>query len=312
MIFIRRRFLLTFAFALFLLLFHEFFTNDTLKKHNINFEKNHDYLEITMASSVNKSDFKSAVFVEERNIHTSKGLARILQASVDLNDPEVIFIIKLEEEINKAGSFTQYVNSDRAALVVNSTYKDPKNINWTKVSENKIIEGAGSINWSDGVVLGLTRDNKPEMLNRKANISWDKYWFALTSLPRLISQGKIVDLSASEVSKDLGGLKQRSAIGFSSQTNTLYHIITNEQDGAISIETLAEIMLSIGCDEAMNLEGGNGVLMAHHGKVYVDDAKDNKELVRAPVIVVYDSIYQGRNNYSLRKAWEQFQNNSIF
>ena len=227
----------------------------------------------------------------------------ILKASVDLNDPETIFIVVPVEEVERIGGFTQFARSSGAALVLNTTFKDASKRNWTKISQGSVIEGEASMNWTTGTVLSLSHNNFPEMIDRVEGPDWRNYWFAVTSEPRLIKNGEIVDTS--NASPYLNSrVFQRSAIGFSRNTNTLYHVITDERDGKVSLPQLATIMQSLGCDEAVNLEGGDGVLLSHGNTIHINDVELHNQPVRAPVIVVYNRDYPAPRE--IRASWQRF------
>lgn len=231
----------------------------------------------------------------------------VWKATIDLNDSETILVIASEEEVEGYGGFTPFVQHQNPAFAANTTFKDPSNRNWTMVSQGNVIQGAVSQGWSNGSVIGLKAGNQLEMVDRANGAPWNEYWFALTSSPRLIRGGYacyegLTGCSSPEL--DQRPL-QRSAIGFSSITKTLYHVVTDEVEGEIDTTKLSEIMKEIGCDEAINLEGGDGVLQAVNGTVYVDDARATGTTVRAPIIVVYNSAHPAPEQ--IYQAWQRFQ-----
>jgi hypothetical protein len=264
-------------------------------------------------------------------VHISKEIVKIenreipiIKAEINLNHPDVVFDIISEVDVNREGGFSKFSKISGAAFLANTTFKDSNNPrpeecnpedkeknpekwnpkNWTTVAQGKIVKGKCSKHWGNGtVVLGIKSDNEPEMIQRSINVAWESYWFAITSCPRLLENGSISQ-EETRCRKKFEEA-QRSAIGFSRKNGTLYHVITDEQRGEVTYDVLAKIMQNIGCDEAMGLEGGNGVLMSTSEKVYVDDAKDNREEVRAPIIAAYDGT-----NPSVKvlfKKWKNFQ-----
>ena len=60
-------------------------------------------------------------------------------------------------------------------------------------------------------------------------------------------------------------------------------------------------MKAIGCVEAMNLDGGASIALAHKGEILVPAGR-----FLTNVIVVYDT--NNPTPASLRKAWRHFQN----
>lgn len=236
-----------------------------------------------------------AIQVEETVVN---GVA-IWKATIDLNNPQTIVTLAPTADVQKAGGFVNFVKNSNAALIASGTFKEDKG--WTMISEGKLLGNTGeSKGWSNYTVLGLKSRNLPE-LSARAKLNeqnWAQYWFAITGHPRLVSNGipGVTEISPDSTLNRTGALG-RAAIGFSSKTKTLYHVITKV---GISLQKLAEVMRAIGCDEAMNLEGGNGRLLAQNGTLLVSGE------VRAPLLVVYDAKNKAPEN--IRIAWERFQN----
>ncbi|HAJ61014.1 MAG TPA: hypothetical protein DCP31_18600, partial [Cyanobacteria bacterium UBA8543] len=236
-----------------------------------------------------------AVQVEETVVN---GVA-IWKATIDLNNPQTIVTLAPTADVQKAGGFASFVKNSNAALIASGTFKEDKG--WTMISEGELLGNTGeSKGWSNYTVLGLKSRNLPE-LSARAKLNeqnWAQYWFAITGHPRLVSNGipGVTEIAPDSTLNKTGAVG-RAAIGFSSKTKTLYHVITKV---GISLQKLAEVMRAIGCDEAMNLEGGNGRLLAQNGTILVSGE------VRAPLIVVYDAKNKAPDN--IRIAWERFQN----
>lgn len=233
-----------------------------------------------------------AVEVEEQTVAG----VRVVVAAVDLSNPNTILTIAREEDVRSAGGLRPFAQRRNAALVLSGTFEDPNNSNWTTISEGRFLEGQQSRNWSNYTVLGLQRSNQPEMLARNQGPNWDAYWFALTGHPRLVSGGVPgVTEVAQGASLNLNSAAGRAAIGFSQSPNKLYHVITIDP---ISLPKMAEVMRTIGCDEAMNLEGGGGYFIVNQTQVY------GPGQVRAPVIVVNDA--ENPPAAAIQQAWQNF------
>lgn len=224
----------------------------------------------------------------------------IWKTTIDLNNPETLVTLVPKADVAKAGGLARFAKSKNAAIIASGTYGDEKGKStnvWTMKSEGRFIGYIqNSERWSTGTVLGLKRGNQAEMVARAKTPQWDQYWFALTGHPRLVSNGVagVTEVAPGETLNTRGSAG-RAAIGFSSKTKTLYHVITKEN---ISLDRLAKVMLSIGCDEAMNLEGGNGRVLARKGTPLVSGE------VRSPLIVVYDA--QNPPPQSISDNWTSF------
>jgi hypothetical protein len=218
-----------------------------------------------------------AIKVEQQTI---AGVS-VVVAEIDLENPDTILTVSHEDNVRRAGGLLPFARQNNAALVLSGTFEDANDSNWTTISEGRFLEGQQSRNWSNYTVLGLRRGNQPEMLARRNQPEWDAYWFALTGHPRLVSNGVPgVTEVAPGSTLDINGDRGRAAIGFSRSPNKLYHVITNT---GIPLSKMAEVMKEVGCDEAMNLEGGGGYFIVHRNQVYGPGE------VRAPVIIVNDA-----------------------
>ncbi|NEP00480.1 MAG: hypothetical protein F6K58_17715 [Symploca sp. SIO2E9] len=239
----------------------------------------------------------SAVHVERTTVDG----VNIWKAEIDLNNPNTIVTLVKRSDVDQAGGFTQFAKNTKAALIASGTFSE--DTNWTMISEGKTIQGEDTKNWSNYTVLGLRSGNQPEMFARPEVSQWNEYWFALTGHPRLVSGGNPgVTEVAPGSTLNINDFAVRGAIGFSSKEKKLYHIITNDR---IPLNRLAKIMHLIGCDQAMNLEGGGGMVLACKG----DSPNCNGTPlvageVRSPLIVVYDAQYRDER---ITKAWEHFQ-----
>lgn len=233
-----------------------------------------------------------AIKIEQRTV---AGIS-VVVAEIDLDNPDTIFTVSREEDVRGAGGLVPFARRNNAVLVLSGTFEDPDKTNWTTISEGRFLEGQQSINWSNYTVLGLRRGNQPEMLARRNQPQWDAYWFALTGHPRLVTNGVPgVTEVASGSRLNINAPAGRAAIGFSRSPNKLYHVITNTP---ASLPKMAEVMKAVGCDEAMNLEGGGGYFIVHNNQVYGPGE------VRSPVVVVNDA--ENPPAEAIRQAWKMF------
>ena len=211
-------------------------------------------------------------------------------STIDLSSPQTIVTLVTKNEVELTGGLTSFANRSNASLIANGTFKDEdtqsKNV-WTMKDEGTFIQYVNnSERWSTGVTLGLKSGNEPEM-NARAESQWDRYWFALTGNYWLVGKGTNNKLPK--------GSAARTAIGFSIKDRKLYHVITKRN---VSLNKLSEIMQLVGCDEAVNLEGGGGRILAEKGTIKVPGE------VRSPLIVVYDAANPAPEN--VRKKWASF------
>ena len=234
------------------------------------------------------------------------------QTIIDLNDPEVFITIGLANNANIANnhvvtkgdeSFQNLVARQQAAIVANGTFfgKDSqKSVLGNMVAAGKFVKYSRWENY--GTTLGIKAGNELEMVTARTESkpNWEDHWFSLTCGPRLVKDGKVWLSPISEGFKDshVLGVGSRCAIGFPESRKQLYLVTFLT---SLSLQKEAEIMQAIGCVEAMNLDGGASVALAHKGKVLVSPGRNLTN-----VIAVYDTNYPAPEE--LKMSWLRFQN----
>lgn len=233
------------------------------------------------------------------------------QTTIDFTDPSTFITIGLANNAAQANSatvsngdepFEKIVARHQAAVVANGTFfsKDAqKRIMGNMVAAGQFLNYSRWENY--GTTLGIRADNQLEMITARVEgkPEWNQHWFSLTCGPRLVKQGKIWLSPKSEGFADphvlnVGG---RTAIGFPANRQQLFLVTFL---ASLSLQQEAEIMKTIGCVEAMNLDGGASEALAHKGEILVPPGRNLTN-----VIVVYD-----RNNpapATLRQIWASFQ-----
>ncbi|MFB2978125.1 phosphodiester glycosidase family protein [Microseira sp. BLCC-F43] len=234
------------------------------------------------------------------------------QTTIDLTDPEVFLTIGLANNANLANNpkvtkgdepFENIVARYRAAVIANGTFfgKDAqKSVLGNMVAGGRFLKYSRWENY--GTTLGIKAGNQLEMITARfsGQPDWTQYWFSLTCGPRLVKQGKIWLSPLSEGFKDshVLGVGARTAIGFPESRDKLF-LVTFLR--SLSLEQEAKIMQEIGCVEAMNLDGGASVALAHQGRILMSPGRNLTN-----VLVVYDTNYPAPEE--LKISWKRFQN----
>jgi exopolysaccharide biosynthesis protein len=241
------------------------------------------------------------------------GTTHLYLTIIDLRDPNVVLNIGLAHNATRANgprytrgveTFSRFVARHPSAVMINGTFFSTdaqKRVMGNMVAGGKVLKFSPSENY--GTTLGFQKGNSLEMVTARTDgkPDWDKHWFSLTAGPRLLRKGAFWIAPRKEGFKDpnVMGVAKRSAIGFSKSHKTLFFatFIT-----PISLRQEASIMKSIGCYEAMNLDGGSSTALAYRSKILV---KPRRSL--ANVLMVYDSFHPAPQ--TLRTSWHQFQRN---
>lgn len=244
------------------------------------------------------------------------GAVRLYQTRIDLQDPSVFLTVGLANNAPMANSrahfygkekFPGLVKRSRGALTVNGTFfsGDAR----SRVMGNLIAEGRvlKYSRWENyGTTLGLTTDGagqkRAKMVTARleGRPDWDSHWFSLTAGPRLIRNGKIWLAPKSEGFRDrrvFSGKAKRNAIGISKNGRHLY-LVTFVTPITLTHE--AHLMHALGCREAMNLDGGSSLGLAHRGKVLINPPRSLTN-----VLVVYDRLSPAPQR--LRDRWASFR-----
>lgn len=235
----------------------------------------------------------------------------LYQTIINLTDPENIITIGLANNAPQANTlqksfgdeaFIKFVQRYPAAVIANGTFfgKDAqKNVMGNMVGGGQFLKYSRWENF--GTTLGLKAGNRPEMITARADgkPEWNQHWFSLTCGPRLLKEGKIWLAPKTEGFKDPHVLERgyRTAIGFTEDGNQLFLVSFL---ASLTLQQEAEAMKTIGCYEAMNLDGGASEGLAYQGNIYINPGRNLTN-----VLVIYDRNHPAPT--ALKTAWQQFQ-----
>ncbi len=238
--------------------------------------------------------------------------------TIDLADPEIYITIGLANNADFANTskvtrgdepFENMVARYRAAVVANGTFfgkDEQKSVLGNMVAAGKFLKYSRWENY--GTTLGIKAGNQLEMVTARieGKPDWSQHWFSLTCGPRLVKGGKVWLSPLSEGFKDshVLGVGSRTAIGFPASRDKLFLVTFLD---SLSLEAEAKLMqamasrpASYGCFEAMNLDGGASVGLAHQGQILLPAGRNLTN-----VLVVYDREYPAPAQ--LKQSWERFQ-----
>lgn len=234
------------------------------------------------------------------------------QTIIDLTDPDTFITLGLANNAKVANNFKtsagdepfeNMVDRYPAAVIANGTFfgKDErKAVLGNMVKEGEFVKYSRWENY--GTTLGLRAGNRPEMITTRieGKPEWNQHWFSLTCGPRLLKQGKVWLAPKAEGFADphVLNIGARTAIGFPQSGKELYLITFLT---SLSLAEEAQAMKDIGCYEAMNLDGGASVALAHNGEIIIPAGRNLTN-----TIVVYDVNYPAPP--AVRASWVAFQN----
>ena len=215
--------------------------------------------------------------------------------TVDLKAPETLLTIGLANNAPFANSsrgvygdepFTSMVDRAYAAAVINGTFfgKDEnKRILGNLVAGGRVLKYSPWENY--GTTLGIKANRQLEMVTARSDGKprWRDHWFSLTCGPRLVHDGEVELAPKSEGFRDPHVLATayRCAIGYPKSGDQLLIVAFA---APLSLEETAKVMQAIGCQQAMNLDGGSSQGLAYRGDIIIQPGRN---LTNA--IVVYDA-----------------------
>lgn len=146
------------------------------------------------------------------------------------------------------------------------------------VKDNKILKvSTSALEIPEGgfVVVGpaqqldKVKNEKEIKLDIKTIPNWDNVNHIISGGPYLVRDGQVyVDVSEQKLGA-IGGRNPRSAIGYTADNNLVIVAVDGREQASVglTLSELAGFMKSIGCVNAMNLDGGGSTVLYVGGKV---------------------------------------------
>lgn len=137
------------------------------------------------------------------------------------------------------------------------------------------------------VIVGPEKQLKPLLNEEKAELIlgtfpvWKDVKHIISGGPYLVKNSEVfVDMTAQKLGA-IGGKNPRSAIGYTRENNLIMVAVDGREGSSVgmTLTQLAYFMKSIGCVNAMNLDGGGSTVM------YVDGAVVNSPQVRGGITI---------------------------
>ena len=163
-------------------------------------------------------------------------------------------------------SFSDMVSRVSPIAAINGTFFGKNNLIpiGDIVKDGKLIHFGGI-----GTAVCLTKNNDVEFVDVPmwTHMDWSRYLTVVAAGPRLITNGKITVNARAQGFSDPNvlGKATRVAIGMTQDGRMLWVLIKN----AVSLEKCAEIMLLLGCVNAMNSDGGSSQALYYRGETKV-------------------------------------------
>lgn len=106
-------------------------------------------------------------------------------------------------------------------------------------------------------------------VSMKTNPKWENVRHIVSGGPYLVKNGEVfVDMTAQKL-QAIGGRNPRSAIGYTKDNDLIFVAVDGREGSSIgmTLTELANLMKSLGCVNAINLDGGGSTVMYVNGQI---------------------------------------------
>jgi len=221
------------------------------------------------------------------NPTTTGGPATISHAyimRIDLKAPGIAFVTTAHSGSLETVSETtsQFAVNNRVRVAINANffspccnaYPEPKDVIGLLVSNGKVVSPATTDPVQSEAVLAITRGNNA-VIAHGSTVDVSQVVTAVAGSAILVQDGK--DTSASSPNEgDPLNPNPRTVVGLSDHNRYLYLVVIDGRVSGYSRGTTnaqsAALMLALGCDSALNLDGGGSTEMVRAdtlGKPYI-------------------------------------------
>ena len=201
---------------------------------------------------------------------------------VNLNDARVRVTAAIASSgIGGGESWGSFIKRLQPTAAVNGTFFSTTDL---RPIGDIVVDGSLVHFGGMGTGLCVTRDNRVcfVSVNRSRHTDWRDYQTVICSGPRLVTDGAVAVDPRGEGFRDphVLGSARRAAAGL---TNLNRLVLINTR-ASCSLTTLAYIMKDLGCEQAINLDGGSSIAMHYRGKAI---SKPGRALTN--VLMVYEN-----------------------
>lgn len=275
--------------------------------------------EIEAYQNALQEQFLPPISSESLNVTVNGKDYQLWKAAVNLANSNTAFSLVRDCNVTGESSFRNFAQEQRAALVMGGIFSRQNRCeptNFPLYSEGRLVSGSAQ-DWTQGTVFsisaepggGLTSDMRT--YNAKGAYPWSSnepqwgnYLFAVTSGPRLVANGQVV--YSRQAARDQGhgdrfvidesSRTRRAALCLSRDKKTFYYVLPQTPD-ALDLREFSNVLRdsSVGCWDAVNLDGGAGPALAVDGDVKLPPGRQQPYLM-----VVY---YTENAPSQVRNAW---------
>jgi exopolysaccharide biosynthesis protein len=218
-------------------------------------------------------DFETATIPTNPTSTGAPTTSRAYVMRVDLRAPGISFIATPHSGSLQTTSETisQFAAENHVRVAINANFfapccdafAEPKTVIGLLVSQGQVVSPPTTDPLQSEAVLAISRDNRA-VIAQAPDIDLDDVYTAVAGSAIIVSNG--VDVSASSPAEgDPFNPNPRTVVGLSHEGRFLYLVVIDGRVTGYSLGTTnaqsAALMLALGCDSALNLDGGGSTEM---------------------------------------------------
>jgi exopolysaccharide biosynthesis protein len=218
-------------------------------------------------------DFETATVPTNPDASGNPTTSRAYIARIDLKAPGISFITTAQSgSLNTTSeTISTFAASERVRLAINANFfspccdafAEPKTVIGLLVSQGKVVAPLSTDPLNSEAVLAITRNNDA-VIAESPSINVADTYTAVAGSAIIVQNGQ--DVSASSPDEgDPGDPNPRTVVGLSADNRFLYLAVIDGRVTGYSLGTTnaqsAALMLALGCDSALNLDGGGSTEM---------------------------------------------------
>jgi exopolysaccharide biosynthesis protein len=255
-------------------------------------------------------DYETATVPTNPTASGAPTTSRAYITRIDLRAPGIALIATPHSgPLNTTSeTITQFAKDTGVKIAINANFfapccnlvAEPKTVIGLLVSQGKVVSPPTSDPLQSEAVLTVTRDNHA-VIAEAPDVDLSKVYTAVAGSAIIVKEG--VDVSASSPSEgDPLNPNPRTLVGLSHHGRFLYFVVIDGRVAGYSLGTTnaqsAALMITLGCDSALNLDGGGSTEMVRAdlpGAAYiVNNPSGGAERFDAAALGVFARSLRGR------------------
>lgn len=245
---------------------------------------------MTLFSGCSQSASNSLVSASENTSTVAHGITRITRVT---DTPMVIQAIKVDLTLphntiratrsgDRKKTTTKFAQQYRCSVAINADFFHYDGYSPVGLAVGEGEQWPGTNDTASWATLIVNKSNEVRLARPEEYVPYSEDILAAVGGKNWLVEGGKVVQPACASGDSFCGRHPRTAVGLSADGKTLIMVAVEGRSSAskgASLPELADIMLSLGADRAMNLDGGGSTAMVVHGQHLVRPSDGNERVV---------------------------------